>query len=78
MDLAESVPTLRKALSGTDGDALCELVAETVGFTTREGAALSYCRPSIKVIGPWHDPCQGAAQDCRPGATRSASATWPQ
>jgi hypothetical protein len=52
-DLAESVPTLRTALSETDGDALCELVAETVEFTTRDGVALSYCRPSIKVIGPW-------------------------
>ncbi|MFJ1554159.1 hypothetical protein [Streptomyces mirabilis] len=60
-DLAESVPTLRTALSETDGDALCELVAETVEFTTRDGAALSYCRPSIKVIGPWHNPDQHAA-----------------
>ncbi|MGW4818267.1 hypothetical protein ACWEP4_04620 [Streptomyces sp. NPDC004227] len=60
-DLAESVPTLRTALSETDGDALCELVAETAEFTTRDGAALSYCRPSIKVIGPWHNPDQRAA-----------------
>ncbi|MFB8774997.1 hypothetical protein [Streptomyces broussonetiae] len=60
-DLAESVPTLRKALSETDWDALCELVAETVEFTTRDGAAPSYCRPSIKVIGPWHNPDQHAA-----------------
>ncbi|KUO20451.1 hypothetical protein AQJ91_14375 [Streptomyces dysideae] len=44
--------------STTDGGALCELVAETVEFTTRDGAALSYCRPSIKVIGPWHNPDQ--------------------
>ncbi|WP_369366176.1 hypothetical protein AB5J72_22430 [Streptomyces sp. CG1] len=60
-DLAESVPALRAALSGIGGDALCELAAETVEFTTRDGAALSYCRPSIKVIGPWHDPDQGTA-----------------
>ncbi|MFD3838453.1 hypothetical protein ACFWWC_19675 [Streptomyces sp. NPDC058642] len=59
-DLAESVPTLRTALSETDGDALCELVAETVEFTTRDGVALSYCRPSIKIIGPWHKADQHA------------------
>ncbi|WP_327744196.1 hypothetical protein OHO28_23430 [Streptomyces europaeiscabiei] len=59
-DLAESVPKLRAALSEADGDALCELVAETVEFTTRGGAAMSYCRPSIKVIGPWHNPDQYA------------------
>ncbi|MEU0008380.1 hypothetical protein ABZ079_30045 [Streptomyces sp. NPDC006314] len=60
-DLAESVPALMAALSGTDGDALCELAAETVEFTTRDGVALSYCRPSIKVIGPWHAPDQHTA-----------------
>lgn len=60
-DLAESVPGLKTALSETDGDALCELAAETVEFTTRDGATLSYCRPSIKVIGPWHNPAQHAA-----------------
>ncbi|MFJ5308504.1 hypothetical protein [Streptomyces sp. NPDC088350] len=60
-DLAESVPKLRTALSETGGDALCELVAETVEFTTRDGAALSYFHPSIKVIGPWRNPIQHAA-----------------
>lgn len=59
-DLAESAPTLRTALSKTDGDSLCELVAETVEFTTRDGVALSYCRAFIKVIGPWHNPDQHA------------------
>ncbi|MEU4926371.1 hypothetical protein AB0G54_07675 [Streptomyces yokosukanensis] len=54
-DLAESVPALRSALADTSGDALCELTAETVEFTTRDGATLSYCRPSIKVVGPWRD-----------------------
>ena len=60
-DLAGSVPALKTALSGIGGDALCELAAETVEFTTRDGAALSYCRPSIKVIGPWHNPAQRTA-----------------
>ncbi|MEU3506594.1 hypothetical protein ABZ733_01550 [Streptomyces longwoodensis] len=60
-DLAESVPTLRTALSETGGNSLCELIAETVEFTTRDGAALSYCRPSIKVIGPWPNTDQHAA-----------------
>ncbi|MFC3573100.1 hypothetical protein ACFOZ0_07370 [Streptomyces yaanensis] len=60
-DLAESVPALRSALAHPPGDALCELAAGTVEFTTRDGATLSYCRPSIKVVGPWRKSDQHAA-----------------
>jgi hypothetical protein len=54
-DLAECVPALRAALAEVDDDAFCQLTAEKVEFVTRDGASLSYCRPSIKVIGPWHN-----------------------
>ncbi|MCQ4046269.1 hypothetical protein ACFOSC_26815 [Streptantibioticus rubrisoli] len=52
-DLAESVSDLRQSLASIGGEVLGELLLERVEFTARGGVSLSYCRPVVKVIGPW-------------------------
>ncbi|GAA0342311.1 hypothetical protein [Streptomyces blastmyceticus] len=57
--LAESIQSVTAAIERIGRRALAELGMELVTCTTRSGTRVSYRKPVIKVLGPWHEAASG-------------------
>ncbi|MFJ5882933.1 hypothetical protein [Kitasatospora cineracea] len=52
--LADEACEIRARLSALTGEVLCELALELVTVTVAGGAEVSFRKPTLKIIKPWH------------------------